>query len=181
MIELFAKGAVLRKLHEGKVGGELQRHAPARLPGRFGRGAVKRLHVFGDALEILFAFDVEREGVRGVEEVFAELLREKRETLADFLHAGALFVGQIRARQTEIAQVALENALTNGRKLRKTFGCAKRLVAFIETRVERNAKEQLRDAREFPVVGVAKFGRVAHALQMAHHAPGARQTAERFV
>ena len=93
VIELFAKRTVLRKLHEGKVGRELQCHAPALLPCRFGRGAVERLHVFGDAVKILFALDVEREGVCSVQEVFTELLREKRKALADFLHAGALVVG----------------------------------------------------------------------------------------
>ena len=181
VVELLAKRAVLRKLHEGKVGGELQRHAPTLLTGRFGRGAVERLHVFGDAVEIFFAFDVEREGVRGVQKVFTELLREKRETFADFLHAGALIVGEIRTRQAEVTQVALENALTDGREFGKGVGRAKRLVALVETRIERNAKEEFRDAREFAVVGVAKFGRVAHALQVSHHAPGARQTAERLV
>ena len=92
-VERLAQFPVFAVTHEGKVRGELKRHAVARATGGFGLHAIERERIGGNPLQARVVFEVERVGVRRVEQIFAELLGHNRKSLADFLHAGAFRFG----------------------------------------------------------------------------------------
>lgn len=66
-----------------------------------------------NAIEFGNILYVQRKGVGGVKEVFAELLAVGRVLLAEGFEASLRFGGKFRTRKTEVTDFTLDDALTS--------------------------------------------------------------------
>ena len=110
-VHRFAQAAVIGVLHHRKVARKLQRNAPARFTRGLSKLREKRLVIFGEAGEAGFVVNVERPGVRCIQEVFTEFLTECRRLFADRFEFGLFVRREFRTRQAEITDFVTDDAL----------------------------------------------------------------------
>ena len=170
VVERLAQRAAPGELHHRQVAGHLQRELVARLALVFSRGVRGQGHVGGQAFDLLGA-GVVGVGVGGVQRVFAEFLLQLGLALLD---GGEALLGralQLGAREHEVAHGVAARLALLGVKRRRVYG----LVLGVQALVGAQARPELGHARQGGVVGGTQLGRVGHAVQVAHRAPGAAQ------
>ena len=172
-VGFLTQRAVFRVLEHGDVRGELERDPIAFLAGLFCGFAEKQTGVLGDALQAGIIREIERPGVRRVEEVFGELLREGGKPLADRLHFLALRLRELRAGKAEVPQLIIDDFLADRCQGLKPGGVMHRLVLSVQALILRESDPELRDLREHLVKDAAERLAVIHGHQVAHGTPGA--------
>ena len=169
-VELFAQGAAAGELHHRQVAGDFEGELVAIFALGLGSSACRVDHVLRQAVQLGQA-GVIGPLVGGIERVFAKLLRQLG--LA-FLNLGKALFGaalQFGAAQHKAAQGVFVRLALFGIKRGGVNG----FVFGIQRLVGAQCGRKLGHGRQHGVESSAQLGRVAHAFEVAHGAPGAAQ------
>ena len=158
------------KLHHGQITRHLERELVAFLLLRHGRLQGALAHVLGYALHFRFG-GVVRVAVGRVQRVLAEFLSKLGLAFLDSRKTVARNALQFGTTQHEVAQGVLVRLALLGVQQ----GRIDRLVLRIEPLVGAQPRPELGHLRQRGVIGSPQLGRVGHAVEMAHRAPGAAQ------
>ncbi len=153
----------------------MQREFVTRLAILFGGGTRSGLHVIGQARQLGFVLDDQGVVVGCVEHVFREFRAQCRLRLLDLGVAFLFVFRQFGARQAEVADGVVHDALARGRKRGESDAVAQGFILVEQRQVLPQLGPEFGQLGLVVVVGRAQFRRVDHGVKMTDHAPGARQ------
>ena len=137
-----------------------------------GGGPGGSLHVLRQARQFGLVGHEFGEGVGGVQQVFRELGGEAGQFFLDGLEAGLLVFRQFGAGKAEVADLVVQDSLAGRGKAGEFGGGGQGLVLLEEGQVLAQFAEEAGHLRQQVVVGLAPFGHVIDAVQVADDAPG---------
>ena len=169
-VQFFAQGATFGKLHDGKVARHFEGELKTLFALGLGRFKCGLLHIGGYAVQFI-GLCVIRKRIGGVQRVFAELLAQLGLALGNSGKALTGFALQLGTAQDKVAHGIFVGLALLGVERGHVNG----FVFGIQPLVGTQSGEKFGDFGQRLVVGGAQLGRIGHAVEVAHGAPGAAE------